>query len=363
MLQPERRAQGTIGDGNFLAGTRIALAPTEDATAAEPGAAETPAGAAEAAVEELVATAAVLTLGGAVAARPVRRVVQRRLDHGLHPERALVTPVRVRAGALAPEVPRRDLLLPPEALLLFRDLPGRDRAPAEPGQPPVLVPVGALVNGTTIVQAPPAAALNWCALELDAHDVVLAENLPVATLRPESAEAPGRRARPCARLLLPGAELVALRARLAREAAAGPMLLPEAVPAAAEPEITDDETQALRLFVGGAEIPPEVEPEGGDYLFALPEDTGAVRLVSPRRASPAPRDKRRLGVAVMRLTLDGEELSLDGPELGRGFHPAEGNETMRWRWTDGRAWLVLPHSAATRQLAVKISDWHTQLKR
>jgi hypothetical protein len=340
MAQPERRVRITIGDGSFVAGTRIARAPADDA---ETGI--------ETAVEELAPDDAVLTLGGGedavAAARPVRRVVQRRVDPGKQPERALATPVRVRAGAVAPEVPRRDLLLPPEALLLFRD-------------PALLVPVGALVNGITIVHAPPAAALNWCALELDAHDVVLAENLPVATVRPESDETPGRRASPCARLLLPGAELLALRARLAGATASGP--LAEAAPAT-EPGIVDDETQPLRLFNEGGEIAPDAEPTEGEYRFLLPDGTGAVRLISPGRASPAPRDTRRLGVAVMRLALDGTELDMEGPELGRGFHPAEGNETMRWRWTDGRAWLVLPHSTAERRLEVKISDWHTQLKR
>ena len=120
----------------------------------------------------------------------------------------------------------------------------------------------------------------------------------------------------------------------------------------------------LRLFADGGEIAPESEPLDGDYLFLLPEGTGAVRLVSPQRASPAPRDTRRLGVAVMRLALNGVEIDLgDGVELGRGFHPAEGNEKTRWRWTDGRAWLVLPHSTAERRLEVKISDWHLQLRR
>ena len=334
----------TIGDGSFLAGTRIALAPAD-------GRAEE-----DAPVEELAADATVRTLGGDAGARPVRRVVQRRIDHGSQPDRALATPVRVRAGALGPDLPRRDLLLPPESLLLFRDLPGGDGAP-------VLVQVGALVNGGTIVRAPPASALNWCALELDAHDVVVAENLPVATVRPDREATPGQRQRPCARVLLPGTELVALRARLAGAAMHAPVRDAPAPEPAIVPDFVDDEARVLRLFADGGEIAPEAEPSDGDYLFLLPEGAGAVRLVSPQRASPAPRDTRRLGVAIMRLALDGTELALDGPEIGRGFHPAEGNEKMRWRWTDGRAWLVLPHSTAVRRLTVKISDWHMQLKR
>jgi hypothetical protein len=334
MPQPEQRARVTIGEGCFLAGTRIAL--LDDGS--------------DIAVEDLVPGATVLTVAGEAAIRAVRQVVQRRIDHRSHPQQELVTPVRVRGGAIGAGVPRADLLLPPEALLLFHDVPGGDGAP-------VLVPVSALVNGTTIVHAPPVAALNWCALELDAHDVVLADGLPVATVRPESASVPGRRERRCARLLLPGAQLVALRARIAGTAE----------PAVAGAEITsdfiDDELRPLRLFADGGEIAPEAEPGDGDYRFLLPEGTGAVRLVSPPRASPAPRDTRKLGVAVMRVALDGTEIGLEGAELGRGFHPAEGNETTRWRWTDGRAWLVLPHSTAERRLEVKISDWHQQLRR
>jgi hypothetical protein len=110
-------------------------------------------------------------------------------------------------------------------------------------------------------------------------------------------------------------------------------------------------------------VSPTSEPVDGDYAFLLPEGAGAVRLVSPARASPAPRDPRRLGVAVTRLELDGVGLSLDGGEIGRGFHPMEGDQKMRWRWTDGSAWLVLPHSTSVRRLAVTITDWYRNLRR
>jgi hypothetical protein len=35
---------------------------------------------------------------------------------------------------------------------------------------------------------------------------------------------------------------------------------------------------------------------------------------------------------------------------------------MRWRWTDGSAWLVLPHSTAVRRLAISITDWYKNLR-
>jgi hypothetical protein len=127
-----------------------------------------------------------------------------------------------------------------------------------------------------------------------------------------------------------------------------------------EPVAGDD--RPLRLLVDGEEVPPIEEPIEGEYRFMLPEGAGAVRLVSPSRASPAPRDPRRLGVAVTRLELDGVVLPLEGPEIGRGFHPVEGDQKMPWRWTDGGGWLVLPHSTSARRLVVKITDWHKDLR-
>ena len=64
MPQPEQRARVTIGEGCFLAGTRIAL--LDDGS--------------DIAVEDLVPGATVLTVAGEAAIRAVRQVVQRRID-------------------------------------------------------------------------------------------------------------------------------------------------------------------------------------------------------------------------------------------------------------------------------------------
>ena len=328
MKSQQTHRENEVGEGYFLAGTRIARASGDDT--------------AETLVEELRPGDLAATVAGETPTRPVQAAVQRRVDHTAHALAALVKPVRFRADALGPSVPRRDLLLPAEALVLIRDLAS-----------PALVPAGALLNGTSITRAPPATALTWFALELDAHDVVLAENLPVATARGPRPDTPDRRQARCARLLLPGAELAALRARFA-----GPA---EAQGAQGAPEALGDD-RPLRLMVDGREVPPAEEPVGGEYRFVLPQGTGAVRLVSPARASPAPRDARRLGVAVTRLELDGVALSLEGGEIGRGFHPVEGDQKMRWRWTDGGAWLVFPHSSGARQLVVTITDWYQNLR-
>ena len=331
MKPPQNQRQAEIGEGSFAAGTRIAR--STGATGND---------AVEVPVEELKSGDSLAALGGDVRSRLVRSLTQRRVDHTAHARPTLVTPVRLRANALGPDLPRHDLLLPTEALVLMRDLDS-----------PALVPAGALLNGTSITRVPPAAAMTWYTLELDDHDVVLAENLPVASARGQRADAPDRRQSRCARLLVPGPELAALRARLA-------VPVPEAA-TPIDPEALGDD-RPLRLIADGREVPPVEEPVDGEYGFLLPEGCGAVRLVSPARASPAPRDPRRLGVAVTRLELDGVRLSLDGGEIGRGFHPVEGDQKMRWRWTDGSAWLVLPHSTAVRRLAISITDWYKNLR-
>jgi Hint domain len=78
-------------------------------------------------------------------------------------------PVRVRAGAFGQGLPARDLSLSPGHPVLV----GAD-AGNEGG---VLVPVMCLINGTTITREPRAGVTYWH-VELDAHDILLAEGLP-----------------------------------------------------------------------------------------------------------------------------------------------------------------------------------------
>ncbi|WP_264045570.1 Hint domain-containing protein [Methylobacterium flocculans] len=77
-------------------------------------------------------------------------------------------PVRVSAGAFGDGLPTRDLTLSPGHPVLV----GAD----DDAQGGHLVPIMCLINGTTIVRLPLATVTYWH-VELDSHDILLAEGL------------------------------------------------------------------------------------------------------------------------------------------------------------------------------------------
>lgn len=126
----------------FLRGTRIA----------------TPYG--EVAVEDLRAGDIVLTLNkGRV---PIRWIGRRVLDPLMIDRPRDAWPIRIRRGALSENVPHRDLLVSPDHCMLVED---------------VLVPAKLLVNGTTIVQEERHEPFEYFHIELESHDILLAEGM------------------------------------------------------------------------------------------------------------------------------------------------------------------------------------------
>jgi hypothetical protein len=103
------------------------------------------------------------TEGRAVPVRWIgRQTVSKRFGDPLR-----VLPIRIRAGALAENVPCRDLLVTPDHALLVDD---------------VLVQAGALVNGTSIVREYNVPErVTYYHVELDDHSLLLAENTPAET--------------------------------------------------------------------------------------------------------------------------------------------------------------------------------------
>ncbi len=147
-------------------------------------------------------------------AAAVRWIGRCRVDPAAHPLPDAVRPVRIRRGAVAPGVPARDLRLSP------------DHAVALGG---VLIPVKYLVNGTTVSRDRGLAPVVYYHIELDRHDIVLAEALPAETYLDTGNRAafgattvmPPRtwEADACATLMGDGPVVAAVRAHLAARAA------------------------------------------------------------------------------------------------------------------------------------------------
>lgn len=112
-------------------------------------------------VEALREGDTVITASGAL--RPLVWVGWRRIDARRHPEPDAVRPVRIAAHAFGPGQPSRDLFLSPEHAVFAEG---------------TLIPVSALVNGSSVVATSRDHVVYWH-VELETHDVILAEGLPV----------------------------------------------------------------------------------------------------------------------------------------------------------------------------------------
>ncbi len=253
-------------------------------------------------------------------------VGHRRTDCSRHPKPEDAWPIRVRANAFAPGQPLRDLLLSPDHSVFVND---------------VLIPIRYLVNGATIVQER-RSSIDYFHIELAAHDVILAEGLPVesyldtgnraafanggkvAMLHPDFAIATWEK-QACARLVLSGPDLVAARQ----------MLLHRAVALGYRRR----RSPALRIFADGDELQPQTE--GARLRVQIPEGAKTLRICSPvhlpAHFDAASDDCRRLGVALAGLALDGQGIALDDARMASGWHAPE----QDFRWTDGDATLLV----------------------
>jgi hypothetical protein len=241
-------------------------------------------------------------------------------------------------------MPRRDLLVSPDHAL-FVD--GK------------LIAARLLVNGASVRRETECRAITYYHVELDAHDVLLAEGLPaesyldtgnrtifenapgLVVLRPEFAdadEATRRAAGSCAPFATDEASVRPIWERIARRAAE----LGHATPA----PVATTVDSGLCLMMGNRKLRP-VSSENNRYVFMLPTVVGPLRLVSrsmvPAEQSPWIDDRRRLGVKIRQMAVrEGQNfrtVPVDHPMLGEGWWAVENDDRSIWRWTDGDAVL------------------------
>nr|WP_294563630.1 Hint domain-containing protein [uncultured Rhodopila sp.] len=274
-------------------------------------------------VEKLELGDKLVTLGGPT--RPLRWIGKGQVL-ATRGRRNAATPIIVRKGALTPNVPHHDLRVT-KGHSLFLD--------------GILIPAEFLVNHRTIHWDDRAQEVTVYHLELETHDVLLANGAPAESYRDDGNRWLFQNANsawdlppqePCAPVLTGGPLVDAVWRRL----------LDRAGPRAGVPLTNDPD---LHLLVDGGRL--DVAMRSGDfYIFNLPRAPSEVRIIS-RAASPQElglaRDPRCLGVAVRRMVVRRKAqfrtFEAADERLVEGFHAFEVDQGFRW--TDGDA-LVPP---------------------
>jgi hypothetical protein len=303
-------------------------------------------------VEDLAVGQVLVTASGAE--RPIRWIGYRKINMRLHPEPDLVQPIRIAAGALAESVPARDLLVSPDHAMLV------DGA---------LIPARLLVNHRSITLDDSKMVVTYYHIELDQHDIVLAEgapsesyldtgnrdtfeNSPVTTMKPDMSVAQRLRMPTdgaCMPLVTDAESVLPVWQRLADRAGTSA--------AEAEMAVAGAEDGGIRLVVGGRTVRPVVE-QADRLIFALPRDASEVRLVSgaarPNKARPWLDDRRMLSLAVKDVVADQTAIPLDGPAFGTGWWDIEAAGPASFRWSNGDARLTLPKG--TKLLTIRLQS-------
>ncbi len=304
----------------------------------------------EVAVEEMRVGDLVVTFAGSGAPlKPVRWIGYRHVALTPHPNPEQVRPVRIAAGTLAPGLPHRDLVLSPGHALCIDDH---------------LIDVERLLNGVTVTQDMDASTITYYHIELDQHDLVLAEGVfsetyldtgnrgqfanagNVVALHPDFLPQQDKSVGACRPWLTGGERLAAIRARLIGAIEA------DGYRVTAEAD--------LHLDTGKAPIRP-TRVDTATFRFPLPERAGDLHLRSrvwmPGGLSAENEDMRRLGVRVRSLAAIGPSgrraIALDDPALATGFYRLEGEGEDASRWTNGAA--LIPASLLGDATALEIS--------
>ncbi len=315
---PTRSISWTVNDG-VLSSSAATTTATGTFCFLENTLIRTPGG--EVAVENLKTGDRVITWSGEI--RPIAWIGKGQVL-ATRGRRSAATPVIVRPGAIADGVPYKELRVTKcHAFWLDK----------------VLIPVEFLVNHRSIRWDDHAQEVKLYHVELDRHDVLVANGAPAESYRDDGNRWLFQNANEgwdlppldhYAPVLTGGAAVDNVWRRLLDRAGPG-----RPVP------MTDD--PGLHVLSGGRRIAP-TEVHGQTYVFDLPLLGTPVRLVS-RSSVPAElglvRDFRALGVPVAGIAAISDSranvLEASDERFADGFHDHEAEGDIRW--TDGDAEL------------------------
>jgi hypothetical protein len=273
----------------------------------------------EIAVEDLVICERVITHSGE--AKPIKWIGVGKVL-ATRGQRGAATPVIVRKGALGLNVPTQDLRVTKGHALYIDG---------------VLIPVEELINQRSILWDDRAQEVEFYHIELDTHDVLIANGTPAESYRGDGNRWLFQNANsgwnvppqePCAPLLTSGPVVDAIWRRLLERTG-----LCHALAITRDPD--------LHLLVDGKRV-DAIERHDDRYVFRLAAKPRAIRVRS-RSAVPqelgVARDPRRLGVALRRIVLAQPRrqhvVEADAASLIDGYHAFEQDNGIRW--TDGDA--------------------------
>jgi hypothetical protein len=119
----------------------------------------------EVSVEDLREGDTVITArDGAAGAKRIVWTGKRSIDIARHPNPDEIRPIRIYAGAFGPGLPQRDLRVSPHHAIYVKG---------------VLVEAQSLINDATVVREQTTRHVTYHHIELETHDIILAEGVPV----------------------------------------------------------------------------------------------------------------------------------------------------------------------------------------